>query len=345
MSEIKQEYLDITSKQDNMSFKERIAFMESIPNRIEKYIYPKSYLEETEIKPTINTVFDFVFHNIKSQMYLVSNLDIGGKVYSFTWLSKDHLFYPDMYEVMSFDVTDNGVNISCDFRNINTKDYDIPDLKIGDKTYTNSQVPMLLGLSMMNYLGLNKCMLTDVSFVIVPYITELIRENRHLSLLDERTMMGKGSIYEKYGFKLDRQENKISEITLQNILDDYKIRIENRVNFFETLKNEDPSYWLYYSHLPGCRISCILAEDLIKMIEKEENKNITIKTWLESGNMKQKSILLLSLTNNLISWKSKNTNSPYYVEKLRFYEEFIKQSGTEMYNPNIAAGIKEFLSK
>ena len=172
-------------------------------------------------------------------------------------------------------------------------------------------------------------MLTDVSFVIVPYITELIRENRHLSLLDERTMMGKGSIYEKYGFKLDRQENKISEITLQNILDDYKIRIENRVNFFETLKNEDPSYWLY----------------LIKMIEKEENKNITIKTWLESGNMKQKSILLLSLTNNLISWKSKNTNSPYYVEKLRFYEEFIKQSGTEMYNPNIAAGIKEFLSK
>lgn len=346
MQESKQdEYLDIVLYSDE-TFDDKITKIRSLPNRVEDGAkFSSSYVKKAGFEMIFTTVFRFKFHNISSQMYMSCSIERNIKIYSFFWLSTDYTFNPDKYSPLSLNVMDFDNVYSSSLDNINTRDFEIPTLIIGDRKFNGMDVPVILGLSMLKYLGLNECNAIDVSHVTIPYTNTLgTTVYRRLYLLDQRSILGKGSVYEKYGFELEKKDSLIGEITLQDILDDYEVRIKDLRQFMEIIKEEDLDFWRYCSYGED-GTDFYLATELLKRIHSEENKNITIKEWLTKDDTNIKSIFLFSLINTTISWKSKNKNSIYYRETLKFQECYNNLGINEIYNPDIRTGLRKFLSK
>jgi hypothetical protein len=347
MQESKQdEYLDITSITDGQPFEDIIKKIRSLPNKVDEVpFFCSTYLKNTGIEVDYYLVFSFKFHNIITKMYMSCLTNRNIKVYSFFWLPVDHIFDPDIYSPLSFDIMDYNQVYSASLSTINTRDFKIPTLEIGHKKYKGMTVPVVLGLTMISYLGINTCNTIDVSHVNISYTGEDgTTVNKALYLLDQRSILGTGSIYEKYGFERERKESPIGELTLQDILDDYGNRLIDLEAFIETIKKEDPDHWKYYS-MTNNRPDFYLGSELLKRILREEDRNISLKTWLTNGDTSVKSILLFSLVNSIISWKTGNKDSAYYREPLRFYKYYTNLGTNQIYSPDIKTGLRKFLSK
>ncbi len=346
--ELDSQYLDLTTPSEQNSFSERINYLLERPNLSKSSSFRKSFLTLTKIEPDKENIFEFKLYNIVSMMYLFTEKNKGYTIYTFYWLPEGYTFDPVKYNPMSFNVLDNGVTKTCSLTNISTKFVILPSLKIGGKIYSGMDVPMIVFLTMAKYLGLNKCETVDASYVMVTYTNfDGVNKERRLQLVNKRAMMNKGSIYEKYGFKPYTEKGSIHLITLQQILDDYETRLlpNNIDDFHEEIKKESQSKFEYYFKMEEYQNARYLASELIGIIKEERDKNITIERWLEAGSSDIKSVLLLSLTNFLISWEIRNSNSQYYRDSLKFYKCYSDFGDNQLYNSNIEVGLEKFLSR
>jgi hypothetical protein len=270
-------------------------------------------------------------------MFLKARKYNNGNLYTFIWLLSDRQFLPDFYNAMMINIVVEE-KVHADFDNINSQNFEIPNLCLYGKIYKRSSVSMLLGMFLLKQLGINEAHGIDASHVT-------LRTEHTLFLLDERLLKGQKSIYEKYGFIIGSQENKLSELTLQEVYDDYTPRLskENVQRFTVSLAKMKGLNWEFASKISKFYLQSVLGTHLMAELYQIENKNITIREWLSSlKNSNRISLMLMSLANELISYDF--TPKSRYHSKLRFAKLYKPLAIRESFNSDITASLEKFLA-
>lgn len=331
--------LDIVEDLNGKTFQDNINKIRKQPNIIESFPNIILYVSELD-ESTDYCVFKFKFFNIISNMfYVVRDMGISLKYHEFIWIIDDLDLTGVRRHAMKIVVKSKNNLLECDVASIGTKGFIIPPLIINNKTYIQSSVPILLGLYLINSLGINATGITDAA--TVPITCPLGKSDSFTIdsyLLDQRMLVCSKSIYYKYGFKdVDEKEKRpICKITIQEILDDYSIRIKYSGMLEAQFKLQDYDYYVDEELEKIFNINRPIAEKVIKLLHKEENVNISVKDWIQKVPIKEqncRAVMLTSLFDQVLS--SEFTYKGKLYKEAKFFELYIENRASRFINKDV----------
>jgi hypothetical protein len=313
-----------------------IPKIKSFPNNLKKFPRVQSYVEYSRLKDA--TIFNFKFYNICSWMLFSIREDMDGLSQEFTWIIDDESFMGDGINCLKVVLEESKAKIE----NIATLDFTIPDLIMNKRTYTQSAVPMLLGLNLVYILGINEVHLTDnATNTITCQIKDLTLTNVNFNLLDQRILTCGSSIYAKYDFIPEKpfSENLVCQLSLVEIFNEYIPRLNNIKILDKHLRK---SLGFKYNSSKEEFIKQVqIAKRTISILQEESDYNMTIKDWIEQEiSMKNRNcrvIMLKSLLNNYLCSEFESRGVQYTVPKFKIYYDL--QKDNSFVNKNILTTI------
>lgn len=213
--------------------------------------------------------------------------------YTFTWIPSDASFKGTLDKdamrlkvesEQSFSAKEPTYHSEID--NIASTDYPIPDLLMNGRTYKRSSVPIILALNLLDKLGMKEAYLQDFSCTTVKY------NGRDViySIMHERYITGGKSMYGKYGFEPnDERKNLFVKLTIQDMIDDYKVRMDNYV------VSTTSRYWkITPEMIQRSTETKKTVIELLNEFQRLSNRNITIGQWLRTYTGNERSCKFLA---------------------------------------------------
>jgi hypothetical protein len=292
------------------------------PN-VMKYI--QSLNESEYITLNYFQLFKFKFMNICSQMLLTITTGklIEDIFYEFTWIIDDKSFGNEEVkdlEALRVKIQFYEGKYECSISDIATKGYIIPPLIMNDIQYTQSSVPIILALNLLFRLGFNTCIIGDESHIAVNCGTELKR----ISLLSERLLVCRKSIYYKYGFTLIssgqelKDDDSLCKIKISELINDFKARTDNWEEYQAQIMKINRQYRENKSIEISFKRAFADASALMDEFSLLHNKNITIRDYLLGFPQKERNCkvaLLLGLTNKYLNIPFEHQDVIYGMSK------------------------------
>jgi hypothetical protein len=268
--------------------------------------------------------------------------------YYFMWVISNESFSGEKIEAMGCNIKPYEEKLVCEISDIATKDFIIPPLIMNNRTYTKLAVPMLLALNLIYYLGLDEAFLHDVAQKTIDCrLDEMGKDNISFFILDQRLMTCGTTIYAKYGFEPEYPlpVNLLCTLTLEEIISDYKNRLEHIPELKAYLRSEE-KYIAWFTNIEDIELDVLAARQIIESLDAEKNKSLTLKQYLEllsDQNRNCRVVMLKSLTGSVIWEKFTYAGVTYSEPKFSAYYNQINQR--TFINRNIRGTLEYIYSK
>jgi hypothetical protein len=256
--------------------------------------------------------------------------------YSFTWVIKeDSLLDEDSFHPMRISILD-----VCEIESLSIKGHIIPTLTINKRKYHKAEVPMLLALGLIRYLGINTAQIMDTVHNKIKCDLNEDNEEETSYILDERIFTCKESIYTRYGFfPLEEEEkNTLCQMTLQQIMEEYKPKLDNIKEYKESLL-EKRGYRSREEREFNKQSK--IAQKLIDEWLLLEDTEITIRDWLMNFDTTERNckvVMIMSLDNDYLSGNS-------FARQTQFASRLATQRQSYYVNKNIKKTFTNIYSK
>jgi hypothetical protein len=289
------ESINILTDFKDKSFPSCIRTIKTFPNKIDNFPKVKEYIKNLE-NVQYTSVINFNFFNICSQLLFIEQWwDVKNRTYIIIWVINNETFEsdPEEYNPLKIKITiSTNKGYTCSLEQIATQGFVIPALFIHGDTHVQSAVPMFLALYLVYNMDITKIHLIDNAMVKVNCDGEI----QNLRLFDERRMLGRKSMYVKYGFVPEfESSNYLYKITIRRILNDYILKVINVTEFKFQLQRRNLLH--DYEEEEFTKNMELLTKLMIELLAIR-NKNISLRDWLlqyENQQRNCKTLLLKKL--------------------------------------------------